>query len=92
MKQLYTFFWTDSGKEYEPLQASSEKQALWHLINRLQRDNARFDKFPILRGFRNGTLRYKIRTPYKPAPKPKPEPPKPEGHEQLPLFKDYLKK
>lgn len=81
-KKLYTFYWTDTGKKYEPLQASSERQALWLLIYKHPDD-----KFKILNGFRNDVLKYKIGIPYQQIPKPKPE----HTQEQLPLFKDFIR-
>jgi len=91
MKKLYTFYWDDGQKE-EPLQASSEKQALWHLINRYQRKNPNFNKFIILNAFRSGSLNYKLGEPYKPVPKPNVQKQKSNKSvpEQLGLFKDYI--
>lgn len=69
---LYIFYWVVSGKHEEPLQAVSEKQALYRLIERYKRKyGERFDKFKILNAFRNGDLSYKTKTPFQEIPKEK---------------------
>jgi hypothetical protein len=101
MKKLYTFKWK-YGKIEEPLQASSEMQALRILAINIARKNPHVTEENCMKmvfnAFRNSRLDYDLADPYVPPkkepanPEPKPEPKKPDGTKYVQSFLDFTKK